>query len=544
MLSYFFLEVKEMKTAIAQMYVQAGHIKENTENMLSMINEAREKGADMIIFPSMCVTGSMLGVLHHDDAYINTALKVNDMILEASEDIMVVYGNIDEIDREKPAVYVCADRKWIDNDFVLGGRSYVCVVEDELFDDNEADCIIHLDSSYYTGTENVVYNPGEIISVNSVGLENDGHNVFVKHGASKVYGPEGARIRLESDFTQKLFIFNDETQYICEEDPHQLLHTLIYALKEFDKQMFNGRMKWVIGLSGGLDSTINAALLTMALGKGRIVGYNMASYYNSDKTKNNARNLAHALGIEIREGSIEMISEATVKTMENYGYQGTENGLIFENIQARVRGHLLSTFAAAEGAVIINNGNKVECALGYCTLYGDEVGALCLIGDVTKVQLFELGHQINGIYGCEVIPENLLPVETEEGCVWDMAPSAELKDAQKDPMKWFYHDDVISGILDGTRPIEKLMEIWLSGEIYDTPLGKWVKFYGLDDPKVFMEDVHWVVNTMHRNAFKRFQAPPLLCISNGAIGVNYKESQLPFIPSDEFVELEKKILSL
>lgn len=92
----------------------------------------------------------------------------------------------------------------------------------------------------------------------------------------------------------------------------------------------------------------------------------MASRYNSLTTKNNAKALAERLGILIREGSIEKIVDATVDTLQDYGYPQAE-GLALENIQARLRGHLLSSFASMEGGVIVNNGNKVEAALGYCT---------------------------------------------------------------------------------------------------------------------------------------------------------------------------------
>ena len=117
----------------------------------------------------------------------------------------------------------------------------------------------------------------------------------------------------------------------------------------------------------------------------------MSSENNSAATKNNARQLAEALAIEYHEGSILPLVNATKDTLAAYGYDQVE-GLTLENIQARLRGHLLSSFASLHGGVVVNNGNKVENALGYCTMYGDAIGALGILGDLTKVQLFDLAR--------------------------------------------------------------------------------------------------------------------------------------------------------
>ncbi|MCF0114542.1 MAG: NAD(+) synthase, partial [Erysipelotrichaceae bacterium] len=346
------------------------------------------------------------------------------------------------------------------------------------------------------------------------------------------------------DFKEELKIFNLGDKEDIKENDHKLLSALLCGIREFDAQMFNSSLKWIIGLSGGLDSTVDACLLTMALGKERVVGYNMASRYNSDKTKNNARHLANALGMEIREGSIEKITKATCTTLEEYGYTGVDSGLAYENIQARIRGHLLSSFAAKEGGVIINNGNKVEVCLGYCTLYGDSVGALAPIGDMTKVQLFELSHQINNVLGKEAVPYNLLPVLTDGKIEWDMAPSAELKDAQRDPMKWFYHDALVSYLTEEPSfRVEELMEAYLDGSIYETEMGQWIKYYGLDDPKAYIDDLHWFLNTMARNRFKRFQGAPIIRVSDGCFGYDFREAQISVDVSERFKELETKILN-
>jgi len=383
------------------------------------------------------------------------------------------------------------------------------------------------------------------VYVNNVGMQNNGKTIITFDGDSTVYDNNGERmLSLNDDFKQELRIIElGEKQPIIKNE-HKLFSALQCAIKSFDKQMFNGKVKWIIGLSGGLDSSINAALLVMALGKDRVVGYNMASRFNSVTTKDNAHLLAEHLGIELREGNIEKIVKSTLETLKDYQYNNADNGLILENIQARIRGHLLASFASCEGGVIVNNGNKVEIALGYCTLYGDAIGAFCPIGDLTKVQLFSLAKQINDLSNEQLIPNNLLPEIIEDDIKWETPPSAELKDNQLDPMKWFYHDYLISKLTEyPTAQIETIMEDYLSGAIYDTDIGKWIKFYGLTDPKKFISDLEWIINTFHNNVFKRLQMPPIVMVSRGAFGNDYREAQLRCEYTDRYKELKDKILA-
>ncbi|MEG1463163.1 MAG: NAD(+) synthase, partial [Anaerorhabdus sp.] len=344
-------------------------------------------------------------------------------------------------------------------------------------------------------------------------------------------------------FNEELKIV-DLTQIDIEEPvENKLFHALTNAIKQVDKQMFNSKVKWIIGLSGGLDSTINACLLTYALGTSRVIGYNMASQYNSDTTKNNARNLAEGLGIEIREGSIEGVVNATLDTMKEYKYNNADHGLVFENIQARIRGHLLSTFASLEGGVVINNGNKVEVALGYCTMYGDSIGAFSPLGDCTKVQLFELGYLMNKVFNKEVVPTNLLPQIEGDKIKWELPPSAELKDNQLDPMKWFYHDWLISKITEYPGfQVEAICESYLNGSLLNSEMGQWIRYYGLDNPKKFIDDLEWVISTMQKAVFKRLQMPPIVLVSRGSFGNDFRESQINAIPSMKYIDLKEKIL--
>lgn len=382
------------------------------------------------------------------------------------------------------------------------------------------------------------------VYANASGMQNTGKTICMMDGNSRVYNGQAECIASCNDaFNEELKIV-DLTQIDIEKPvENKLFHALTNAIKQVDKQMFNSKVKWIIGLSGGLDSTINACLLTYALGPSRVIGYNMASQYNSDTTKNNARNLAEGLGIEIREGSIEGVVNATLDTMKEYKYNNADHGLVFENIQARIRGHLLSTFASLEGGVVINNGNKVEVALGYCTMYGDSIGAFSPLGDCTKVQLFELGYLMNKVFNKEVVPTNLLPQIEGDKIKWELPPSAELKDNQLDPMKWFYHDWLISKITEYPGfQVEAICESYLNGSLLNSEMGQWIRYYGLDNPKKFIDDLEWVISTMQKAVFKRLQMPPIVLVSRGSFGNDFRESQINAIPSMKYIDLKEKIL--
>jgi len=390
---------------------------------------------------------------------------------------------------------------------------------------------------YKSAMPNVVY-------VNACGMQNNGKNVLLFDGGSAIYRGNGDLFfQGNDDFNPSCHIVSTENATISKRTEHKLLNGLLAGIRYFDQQVFPHKPKWIIGLSGGLDSSINAALFTLALGKDRMVGVNMSTKYNSEKTIMNAKVLAMKCQMTYLAGSIEPMVNATLDTMKAMNQNPPYTSLTVENIQARLRGHLLSSLASTYQAIIVNNGNKVETALGYCTLYGDTIGALSPIGDLTKMQLFLLAKEINEMVGDEWISHNLLPVITEGKMVWDMAPSAELKEKQIDPMKWGYHDWLISYLTDypGHR-IESFMRMILSGDIKHHSVYSWMEFYGLTDPHRFMEDLQWVLRLMHTSVFKRIQMPPVITVSRGSFGFDYRESQLSFQPTSQFLELKEAIL--
>jgi NAD+ synthase (glutamine-hydrolysing) len=377
-----------------------------------------------------------------------------------------------------------------------------------------------------------------LVYVNAAGIQNNGKNVLLFDGDSTIFDRQGhVQVEANDAFQPELKIVQWGQTERAKPTPDKLLQGLLTGIREFDAQVLGQRFDWIIGLSGGLDSSLSAVLLTQALGAQRVIGTNMASRYNSFQTKSIAKTLATKLGIRYQEGSIETLTEATLSTVEAFGVPAVADGLPYENIQARLRGHLLSSFASYQNAVVANNGNKVELALGYATLYGDTIGALSILGDLTKVQLFELAQTINVKYG-ELIDPSLIGHLDHGKYVFGLAPSAELKANQIDPMKWGYHDYLVRLFTEypSHHPLDWVKK-YKDGSWRNTPVAPIMVAYGLDDPQAFVADFRWFIRNWQLAIFKRIQFPPILTVSRGAFGFDYRESQLPPIETPQLKAL-------
>lgn len=618
-----------LKVALAQMEVVAGQPTKNLETIASFVTRAKSQGADIVVFPELCVGGRFLGTRWHDADFISWVASFDEQILPLSDGIGIVYGTCEALDTgglEYPSpdadayfstVRFCCDGAWIspesgdcecddcdcDDDCDCGGDCHcgsspiyrfamggveasvaICLGDLTGPDDevssfmmdfaedfaDESDVVFDLCASPYSVHKRLPLSaadaPAEetsiapVIRVNCVGMQNTDKAVLSFDGGSAAFGSDGRKILgCRDDFQEDLALVtidieNEQVSPLLHSDfdgyediDEKTLDGIVWALKRFDAQVFPFHPKWIIGLSGGIDSSVTAALMHLAFdGSQRIVGYNLATRYNSDVTKANAYDLAQALGIRLVNGSIEQIVAATDEVVASYGYpQEATEGLVQENIQARLRGHMLSTFAAIEGGVVMNNGNKVEAALGYATLYGDAIGAIAPIGDITKVRLFRIARLINKRLGKAAVPENLIPEETDDGYLWETMPSAELKDSQKDPMKWFYHDWLVENLLDSPDfEIEDLMEAYLEDRLASSPVSKWISFYGLDDPQVFIDDLEWVLRQIGNSVFKRIQMPPTIMVVRDTYGFDFRENQVVWERTQRYEELKKRILAL
>ena len=249
----------------------------------------------------------------------------------------------------------------------------------------------------------------------------------------------------------------------------------------------NGFGDVVIGLSGGIDSALTAALCVEALGPERVHGVSMPSRYSSEGTRGDAQRLAESLGIDFREISIEAMVEAYSGALAEH-FSGRETDLTEENLQARIRGTLLMALSNKFGWLVIATGNKSELSVGYSTLYGDLAGGFALIKDVYKTDVFRLTRWLNERSGRELIPQTIL----------DRAPSAELRADQLDEDSLPPYpklDQVLEAYVELDRSREELSQDGFDPDVVERALAM-----------------------IDRAEYKRRQAPPGIKITTRAFG--------------------------
>ncbi len=376
--------------------------------------------------------------------------------------------------------------------------------------------------------------------VNCCGSQNNGKNILVFDGASTVYGNDGEpKILANSNYEEELLTFEHNkvpkktTKRVAEKDIPRKYQAIVRGIQHMSE--VSGIKKYVIGTSGGIDSAVVTCLVEQAMGVDSITAINMPSKYNSDMTKNAAYNLSQSLGIkDYRIIPINKIVDAKTESI----FAGKEmTQLAQENIQAETRGMILSAISGNEGAFFTNNGNKIETAIGYATLNGDMRGAISPIADLTKEEVYQVGKYLNKeIYKREVIPND----------IFEMAPTAELKDDQTDPIKIGYHCKIVEQLMDYKKiGPNQILSWWLSGDLH-TKLGitqELMKSFGMDDGQEFLNDLKWFCGRIRSSVFKRVQTPPIITLTKTSFGYDLRESILPVINSGFDRNLEDMILA-
>ncbi len=398
--------------------------------------------------------------------------------------------------------------------------------------------------------------------VNCVGAQNNGKNILGFDGASTVYGQDGKpKILANANYKEELLIFEHDKipKKTAIRKKEQKIPRKYQVIIRGIQHMTDvtGIGKYVIGLSGGIDSAVVATLLVDALGKENVIAVNMPSKYNSQKTKNAAKSIAKRLGIKyvvIPIGSVNSYNQRVLEVARtNLGY--TKEGeyklkdLTQENIQAKIRGAgILSNLAGELGCFFPCNGNKVEIALGYATLYGDWGGSVAPIGDLTKAEVYKMAKYLNKIHKKNPIPGNLLPNSYYEFEGNKIAPSAELKNDQVDPIKVGYHCALIEKLLDYKKfSPEQIMQWYMDRQLAKN-LGITSSLiyerYAMGDAYGFTEDLKWICKRIKANVFKRIQGPPIIVTSKTAFGYDLRESILPSFDNDLDEDMINKVLDI
>jgi NAD+ synthase (glutamine-hydrolysing) len=273
--------------------------------------------------------------------------------------------------------------------------------------------------------------------------------------------------------------------------PAEVYDALVLGTHDYIRK--NGFKKVLIGLSGGLDSSLVAAIAVDALGKANVVGVAMPSRYSSPASLSDAELLAKNLGVKLLTIPIEKVFKAYLDTLAD-AFRGKEPDVTEENIQARIRGNILMALSNKFGWLVLTTGNKSEMATGYTTLYGDMAGGFAVIKDVPKTMVYELAKYRNSLAGSELIPATVI----------EKPPSAELKPEQRDidtlpPYELL--DPVLTAYAEEDKSVEQIIAL------------------GIDE-----QVVKRAARLVDTSEYKRRQSPPGVKITPRAFG---RDRRLP-----------------
>ena len=334
-----------------------------------------------------------------------------------------------------------------------------------------------------------------------------GQDELVFDGGSVIVSPEGEVVAEAARFEEDLLVADitvdsgppgsGECRLVTASSPPELgeleevRRALVLGTRDYARK--NGFKEAVIGLSGGIDSSLVAAIAVEALGPGSVVGVTMPSRFNTQETISDAEKLARNLGVRFLTVPIEPAFEALAATLEPAfaecgddpdGASGATTTM--ENLQARIRGDILMALSNRFGWLVLATGNRSEAAVGYCTLYGDTVGGFAPVKHVPKTLVRELTNHLNERAGREIVPRTVI----------DRPPSAELREGQKDEDSLPPYD-----VLD------RVLECYLDqGKAADAIAGP-----GIDEG--LLRDV---IRMVHGSEFKRRQSPPGIMIASRA----------------------------
>jgi len=340
-----------------------------------------------------------------------------------------------------------------------------------------------------------------LVYVNQVG----GNDELVFDGNSIAFDAEGNVIAQARDFEEELMVVEIPghpagPMNVPSTGIESIYKALVLGLRDYVRKC--GFSSVVLGLSGGIDSALTAALAEASLGKDRVVGVAMPSRFSSEHSVADARALAENLGIAFHIVGIEQVHEAYEKTLAE-PFAGFPADVTEENLQARIRGALLMAFSNKFNHMLLTTGNKSELAVGYCTIYGDMCGGLAVISDVPKTTIWEMSRWINQQAGRTVIPQSSI----------DKIPSAELRPNQTD---------------QDSLPPYPILDAILNRYVEEEKSAAEIIADGYDSATVLR-----VIRLIDRSEYKRRQAAPGIKVTSRAFGFgrrmpiaqNYQQGQ-------------------
>ena len=533
-----------MKIALGQINPTVGDFAGNAAKIIEFARQAREGGASLILFPELSICGypprdlvertSFVEQNHMTAEHIaaetrgmavicglvtpaeaetgksvmNSAALLNDgkIAFVQSKMLLPTYDVFDEMRNFAPAraqelfsfcgkqvaLTICEDA-WNDKQF-WNKRLYT-------FDPVEAlmhaggNFLLNISASpFWIGKREIRRNMLEtiarrygspVVMVNQVG----GNDSLLFDGSSFVLDPTGKVVAQAKSFEEDLILFDSEAMsgdlhQQVEGDDASVYGALVLGTRDYVRKC--GFRQVIVGLSGGIDSALTAAIAVDAVGKENVIGVGMPGPYSSTGSVDDARTLASNLGIRFEVLGITETFASFRKALAK-PFAGWKEDTTEENIQARTRGTLLMALSNKFGALVLSTGNKSELGVGYCTLYGDMAGGLAVISDVPKTLVYRLAHYVNSRH--QVIPRATL----------EKPPSAELRPDQKDS--------------DSLPPYE-ILDAILEDYVENSQSAEKIAADRGFDPDL----VRRVIRLVERSEYKRQQAAPGIKISAKAFG--------------------------
>ncbi|MFL6387356.1 MAG: NAD+ synthase [Terriglobales bacterium] len=534
-----------MKIALGQINPTIGDFTGNSKKIIASSRQALAQGAEMILFPELAVCGYPPRDLLEKPAFVERNSQVVNEIAQAVPQITVVCGFVSPAKVETgksvmnsaavlrqgavqfvqskmllPTYDVFDEMRYFDPAesqklLPLAGKEFALTICEDAWNDKHfwhrrlyrvdpVDELLHAGGNMVLNISASPFHLGKrelrrqmlatiardnkvpVLFVNQVG----GNDSLIFDGSSMVIAPDGRIVAQAKSFEEDLVLFDSETM---QGDMHEQIAVGIpsafaaLALGTRDYVRKCGFSKVVIGLSGGIDSALTAAIAADALGKENVTGIAMPSQYSSEHSIKDARELACKLGIRFEVIAIGDIFAGYRKALAQL-FAGMPEDVAEENIQSRIRGNILMAFSNKFGALVLTTGNKSEVGVGYCTLYGDMVGGLGVISDVPKTMVYDLSRYVNSLK--PVIPQSTI----------DKPPSAELRPGQQDSDTLPPYE-VLDNIL------EDYVEDYRTAEQIAHDRGYEVKL------------VRDVIRMIERSEYKRQQAAPGLKITPKAFGL-------------------------
>ena len=534
-----------MKIALAQLNYHIGNFESNTQKIISHIELAKTKGADIVVFAELAISGypprdflefedfislcedaAQEIAKHATDIACIVGLPIKNPVLEGKDLFNAAYfianGEVKQVVKKallptydvfdeyryfepntifdcvdyqgkKIALTICEDL-WNINDNPL----YVSSPMDELIK-QQPDLMINIAASPFDYghdedrikvlSDNAKKYQLPLFYVNQVGAQTE----IIFDGGSLVFDEEGSLKAEMKYFEEDLQVFDlEEVQNVKNKYPtaertsdiEQIHDALVLGIKDYFAK--SGFKKAVLGLSGGIDSAVVCALACRALGAENVMAVLMPSKYSTDHSVQDALDLVNNIGCKHEIIPIKEAADA-FDSMLAKPFEGLPFNLTEENIQARCRGIVVMAMSNKFGYILLNTSNKSECAVGYGTLYGDMCGAISVIGDVYKTQVFNLAKYINN--DKEIIPINTIV----------KPPSAELRPDQKDSDSLPEYDELDQILYQHIELKKGSKEIIAQG--FDEAL------------------VKRILRMVNLAEFKRYQTPPILRVSPKAFGM-------------------------